>query len=110
MAPEVWENKISPHSDQWSLAVTYAELRISQRLFRARDLIGYMMEIRGGDPDLSSFPEPERMVLQRACPRTTTSAIPVVRTSCGPCEPPMPRPHPNRRRRFRNPRPGPIGS
>src|SRR5260370_29571575 len=30
MAPEVWQGKISPHSDQYSLAMTYIQLPLAQ--------------------------------------------------------------------------------
>ena len=30
MAPELWRNKVHPNSDQYSLAVSYAEMRIGR--------------------------------------------------------------------------------
>jgi len=56
MAPEVWDKQVGPRSDQYSLAVSYVELR------------------EGAEPefdkqsqvDLSSLPENEQRVLRRA--------------------------------------------
>jgi hypothetical protein len=66
MAPEVWENKFSTHSDQWSLAVTYTELRLNHRLFKGRDVVSLMREIRKGRLNLSPLEKAEKRVLQKA--------------------------------------------
>jgi serine/threonine protein kinase len=66
MAPEVWENKVSRHSDQWSLAVTYAELRLARRLFKGTNLLSLGCEICQGLPDLSPLPAAEQQVLHKA--------------------------------------------
>src|SRR5262249_22266382 len=42
MAPEVWRGKVHKHSDQYSLAATYAELRLDRALVPSR---GDMMEV-----------------------------------------------------------------
>jgi serine/threonine protein kinase len=96
MAPEVWDNKFSTHSDQWSLAVTYLELRLNRRFFKNRSLQGLMLEIRKGQFDLSSLGTPERRVLRRALhqnPRqrypTCTAFVQALQTAL---QPPPPRP------------------
>jgi serine/threonine protein kinase len=66
MAPEVWQNKFSKHSDQWSLAVTYAELRLQRRLFKGSNPYSLGCEICRGLPDLSSLPVAEQQVLNKA--------------------------------------------
>ncbi len=66
MAPELWESKFSTHSDQWSLAITYLELRLNRRPFKGRDVPSLMTEIRQGRIDLSPLPKAERRVLRRA--------------------------------------------
>jgi serine/threonine protein kinase/formylglycine-generating enzyme required for sulfatase activity len=66
MAPEVWEDKVSKHSDQWSLAVAYAELRLGRQLFKSSNLIRLSREIRRGPPDLSPLPAAEQKVLRKA--------------------------------------------
>ena len=66
MAPELWESKFSTHSDQWSLAITYLELRLNRRPFKGRDVPSLMTEIRQGRFNLSPLPKAERRVLRRA--------------------------------------------
>jgi serine/threonine protein kinase len=66
MAPELWESKFSTHSDQWSLAITYLELRLNRRPFKGRDVPSLMTEIRQGRFDLSPLPKAEKRVLRRA--------------------------------------------
>ena len=66
MAPELWENKFSTHSDQWSLAITYLELRLNRRPFKSRNVPSLMTEIRQGRIDLSPLPKAEQRVLRRA--------------------------------------------
>ncbi|MER3416564.1 MAG: hypothetical protein C4297_10180 [Gemmataceae bacterium] len=66
MAPEVWRGKASPHSDQYSFACTYAELRLCRRLFPSSDLMQAMREHLEGTPDLGSLPPAEQEVLLKA--------------------------------------------
>ena len=66
MPPEVWHGKVSQHSDQWSLATTYAELRLNQAFFKSGNLPALMVEICEGKPDLSPLPEAEQQVLRKA--------------------------------------------
>jgi hypothetical protein len=66
MAPEVWENKFSTHSDQFSLAVTYVELRIGRRVFKSKNFLSLMDEIRKGEVDLAPLESAEQRVIRRA--------------------------------------------
>lgn len=66
MAPEVWGGKVSPHSDQYSLAATYVELRRDQPLFANCTLPELMFKHLEATPDLAPLPEAERQVLLRA--------------------------------------------
>ena len=66
MAPEVWENTFSIHSDQWSLAVSYVELRLNRRVFKSRTIPSLMTEIRTGQVDLTPLVGLEQRVLRRA--------------------------------------------
>ncbi len=66
MPPEVWQSKISSHSDQWSLAATYGELRLNRRLYKARNNVGLMAEICNNPPDLTGLLEAEQQVLLKA--------------------------------------------
>lgn len=63
MAPEVWQNRVSQHSDQYSLALTYAELRMGRRPFSSTDMHGLMIEHIQGRPDLQGIEGAEQEVL-----------------------------------------------
>jgi hypothetical protein len=66
MAPEVWRGKVSVHSDQYSLAVAYVELRLDRRPFAGGDMMEMMLGHLERGPDLAGLPEPERQVILRA--------------------------------------------
>jgi hypothetical protein len=66
MAPEVWKGKVSGQSDQYSLAVAYAELRLDRRLFQAADLMSLMIAHVNLTPDLEPLNREEQKVLFRA--------------------------------------------
>jgi serine/threonine protein kinase len=66
MPPEMWNSKIHVNSDQYSLAVTYVEMRLGRRCFTAtnpRDLAFQHLE---GAADLTGLGPAERKVLTRA--------------------------------------------
>src|SRR5262249_20803168 len=66
MAPEVWQRKASERSDQYSLAVTYVELRRGRRPYAGQALADLMRQHCGGFPDPTGVPDAERKVLARA--------------------------------------------
>ena len=66
MAPEVWRHEVSPHSDQYSLAVTYAEMRRGEKPFQATTLQEAMRAHMEADPDLDPLPVAEQEVLRQA--------------------------------------------
>jgi serine/threonine protein kinase len=66
MAPEAWESKYSERSDQYSLAVSYVELRLGRRPFGGTTVVELMKQHREGAPDLAGLPDEERVVLRRA--------------------------------------------
>ncbi|MCI0456989.1 MAG: bifunctional serine/threonine-protein kinase/formylglycine-generating enzyme family protein [Gemmataceae bacterium] len=66
MAPEVWRGRISERSDQYSLAVTYAELRLDRRVFSSSDMMALMLEHLQEPPDLRPLSEAEQRVILRA--------------------------------------------
>jgi hypothetical protein len=66
-APEVfWRGKVGAHSDQYSLAATYAELRLGRPLFPSRNLYRLMQEHLERLPELVPLLEPEQRVLRQA--------------------------------------------
>jgi hypothetical protein len=66
MGPEVWEQKVGPESDQYSLAATYVELRLGRPLFDAQSEDEVKENHLSSAPDLKGVPSAERQVLQRA--------------------------------------------
>jgi serine/threonine protein kinase len=66
MAPEVWRGRVSEQSDQYSLAVTYAEMRLDRRLFSSREMMEVMIDHLERLPNLDPLPQAEQQVLLRA--------------------------------------------
>lgn len=69
MAPEVWDNrihKVGERSDQYSLAVTYAELRLGRAPFTGSDMASLMRAALNEEPNLDGLPEAEQKVIRRA--------------------------------------------
>ncbi len=76
MAPEVWRGKTELHSDQYSLACTYAELRLGRRPFTDADYAGLMLSHLQGSPDLGPLPEAEQRALLRALAKEPSERYP----------------------------------
>src|SRR5262249_2951862 len=66
MAPEVFHLRVTPRTDQYSLAATYTHLRLGQPMFSARDLPALMRAHLEEVPDLAALPPAEQEVLLRA--------------------------------------------
>src|SRR5260370_40535609 len=60
MAPEVWKGKISQNSDQYSLAMTYIELRLGRPPFPVMDMVTMMEDHLRNQPDLAPLDEDEQ--------------------------------------------------
>lgn len=76
MAPEVWRRQTSPHSDQYSLAVSYAELRLGRLPFAGTDMYSLMMDHIEGRPNLDPLPEAEQQVLRKAMAKDPAERYP----------------------------------
>src|SRR5204863_9398119 len=76
MASETWYDKLSMHSDQYSLAVTYVELRTGRSPFAAGSVIQIMKAHINDRPDIDDLPEPEREVLLRALAKNPKERFP----------------------------------
>jgi uncharacterized protein (TIGR02996 family) len=66
MAPEVWRDATSKHSDQYSLACTYAEMRLGHRAFTGTDYASVMLDHLDNTPNLEPLPDEEKQVLHQA--------------------------------------------
>lgn len=66
MAPECIERKPGAASDQYSLAVSYVELRTGRLPFRDESYVAVLDAHRSGTLDLSGLTEPEQRVIRHA--------------------------------------------
>jgi hypothetical protein len=76
MAPEGFRGRAGPASDQYSLALTYAELRLGRRVLRGKTLMELMREHRDRSPDLAPLPDAEQRVLLRALSKDPAQRYP----------------------------------
>lgn len=74
--PEVWTGKVSPHSDLYSLAMSYAELRMGRLPFGGCTLPDLMIAHLKETPDLGPLPSAERRVLLTALAKVPTERFP----------------------------------
>jgi hypothetical protein len=65
-APETFQNKISKHSDQYSLAVVYVELLTGKRPFAGKNIRQLALQHMTEPPDLSMLPAEDRPIVARA--------------------------------------------
>jgi hypothetical protein len=72
----VWEQRACEHSDQYSLAATYVELRLGRMLYPGSDWVQMMLNHREGKPDLEPLPRPEQVVLYRALAKDPNARFP----------------------------------
>ncbi|MGL4549561.1 MAG: serine/threonine protein kinase, partial [Gemmataceae bacterium] len=64
--PETFTGQISPHSDQYSLAIVYQELLTGNRPFNGKNARALAQQHMNEPPDLRALPEGERPVVGRA--------------------------------------------
>jgi serine/threonine protein kinase len=81
IAPEIWLGRIKPNSDsdQYSLALTYFELRYNRRVIANGSLMQVMMAHTEGQYSLDPMPEAEQAVLRRALSRDPADRYPSCR-------------------------------
>jgi len=75
-APETFTNKISKHSDQYSLAVVYVELLTGRRPFGGKNIRQLAMQHMTEAPDLSMLPEGDRPAVARALAKNPDDRFP----------------------------------
>lgn len=66
MAPECLADEVTPYSDQFSLAISYLELRTGKLPFEEDSAAAVMDQRRRGILDLSALPKGEAAVIRRA--------------------------------------------
>ncbi len=76
-APELFKGQPTKYSDQYSLAVVYAELLTGQMLFEARSPAEFAVQhLIGTKPRLDELPAPDRAVVARALSRNPDDRYP----------------------------------
>ena len=75
-APETFQNKISKHSDQYSLAVVYVELLTGKRPFPGKNIRQLALQHMTEPPDLSMLPEADRPIAARALAKNPDERFP----------------------------------
>jgi len=75
-APETFANKISKHSDQYSLAVLYVELLTGLRPFAGKNIRQLAMQHMTEAPNLSMLPEADRAQVARALSKNPDDRFP----------------------------------
>ncbi|MBO0699876.1 MAG: protein kinase, partial [Zavarzinella sp.] len=65
-APETFTSRITKFSDQYSLAVVYAELLTGHRPFNGKTIRELALQHMNADPDLSGMPDRDRKVVAKA--------------------------------------------
>jgi len=76
MAPEVWQNHMSLHSDQYSLAATYVMARLGRPVFKVQMIHELAHEHIESKPDLAPLSGPEEQVLLKALAKKPTDRYP----------------------------------
>ena len=77
MAPEVWGGEGGPASDQYSLALVYAELRQGRSLLKIGPMSEMMLAHLDGKFDFADFiPEEERQVVRKALAKVPAERYP----------------------------------
>jgi serine/threonine protein kinase len=76
MAPEMWRGNISVHSDQYSFALTWYEMRTGRRALSATSQIALLQQHLTGMPDVSGVPPAEQRVLLRALAKEPNKRFP----------------------------------
>ncbi|OWK43898.1 protein kinase domain-containing protein [Fimbriiglobus ruber] len=75
-APETFTNKISEHTDQYSLAVLYTEMLTGHRPFDGKNIRQLALQHMSEAPDLSGLPEPDRAAVARAMAKNPDDRFP----------------------------------
>ncbi|HEY3789560.1 MAG TPA: tubulin-like doman-containing protein, partial [Urbifossiella sp.] len=75
-APETFSNKISKHSDQYSLAIVYVELLTGQRPFSGKNIRQLALQHMTEPPDLSMLPEVDQPIVARALSKNPDERFP----------------------------------
>jgi serine/threonine protein kinase len=77
MAPECFAGSVNRYSDQYSLAISYVELRTGRRPFPPREnQFDCLLDHKQGTPDLSALDTVERPIVERALAKVADQRFP----------------------------------
>jgi serine/threonine protein kinase/tetratricopeptide (TPR) repeat protein len=76
MAPEMFAGKVSEHTDQYCLAISYGELRLGRRVFAGQSVWELMEQHIQKAPTLDPMPQEEQEVLLRALAKKPDERFP----------------------------------
>lgn len=86
-APETFTSRITKSSDQYSLAIVYAELLTGKRPFLGKTIRELALQHMNIEPNLSALPERDREIVARALSKNPETRFPnckaFVATLCG---------------------------
>ncbi len=74
--PETFTGELSPHSDQYSLAIVYQELLTGHRPYNGKNARQLAQQHMHEAPDLRALPEPERPIVARALSKDPSKRYP----------------------------------
>ncbi len=83
MPPEVFKGMLSVHSDQYSLAVTYAELRLGRSPYSGTNPFELGKQHMEAAPDLDGLPDVEKRVVLKALDKDPDRRYPSCRAFAG---------------------------
>jgi hypothetical protein len=75
-SPETYAGRMSPQSDQYSLAIVYQEMLTGQRPFNGKNARQLMLQHTQAEPELRPLPEAERPVIARALAKEPAKRFP----------------------------------
>lgn len=79
IAPEAWEARAVPGSDQFSLAASYVELRVGRLPFEGENPMGFAVNIGSKRPHLAGLQAAEALVVERALAKKAADRYPTCR-------------------------------
>lgn len=74
--PELFDGRIEPTADQYSLAITYQELLTGTRPYNGGDVRSLILQHLKGRPELSALPPCDRAVISKALQRDPQARYP----------------------------------
>ena len=75
-SPEVFQGKISQHSDQYSLAIAFQELLTGTLPFQGKNARQLLLQHTQAEPDLQALPQEDRAIVARALAKDPAQRFP----------------------------------